>query len=323
MTTAGGSAFRHRDFTLFWVSLVTRGARAADGGGRHRLAGVLGLGRARSISGSIGLAEFLPLAAARASGRASRGPPAATELLTVMASSNAVVLGGLLAVTVCGQRARLAVLRARVRPGDRKRDRRTRRSCADAVARAAGDPRQRSRPALDRLPGLRGRRAGGRRHPLRDPARARLRRRDRPLDRRARVHARDAQRPGAGVRGHRRSRRGARGRSPDPAHERASGGDLARPVRGAPRRRRRAASDLREGHPRGRPDRARLPPCRARGRLAAVRARDHPLSDPAPCRADALRGRRRVRRLHDRLRPLADDVAVDARARAGRPRSTR
>ena len=49
------------------------------------------------------------------------------------------------------------------------------------------------------------------------------------------------------------------------------GRDLARPLRGAPRRRGRAAAGLREGHPGGRADGPRLPARGAGGRLARLR----------------------------------------------------
>ena len=60
MSTAGGSAFRHRDFALFWVSLVTEALALQMA--------VVAIGwQVYSISGSaldlglLGLAEFLPL----------------------------------------------------------------------------------------------------------------------------------------------------------------------------------------------------------------------------------------------------------------------
>ena len=99
MSTAGGSAFRHRDFSLFWTSLVAEALALQMA--------VVAIGwQVYSISGSaldlglIGLAEFLPLLllALPAGHLADRLPR--RNLLTVMASSNAVVLGGLLAVTV-------------------------------------------------------------------------------------------------------------------------------------------------------------------------------------------------------------------------------
>ena len=99
MSTAGGSAFRHRDFALFWVSLVTEALALQMA--------VVAIGwQVYSISGSaldlglIGLAEFLPLLllALPAGHLADRLPR--RNLLTVMASSNAVVLAGLLAVTM-------------------------------------------------------------------------------------------------------------------------------------------------------------------------------------------------------------------------------
>jgi MFS family permease len=99
MSTAGGSAFRHRDFALFWVSLVTEALALQMA--------VVAIGwQVYSISGSaldlglLGLAEFLPLLllALPAGQLADRIPR--RRLLTVMGASNAVVLSGLLAVTV-------------------------------------------------------------------------------------------------------------------------------------------------------------------------------------------------------------------------------
>ena len=80
--------------------------------------------------------------------------------------------------------------------------------------------------------------------------------------------------------------RGPRRRSPHPADEGALRRDLARPLRRALRRRGRAAPDLREGHPRGRADRARVPAHRAgRGRV-----RRGPRHRP-PARYDGVPGR--------------------------------
>ena len=99
MSTAGGSAFRHRDFALFWVSLVSEALALQMA--------VVAIGwQVYSISGSaldlglLGLAEFLPLLllALPAGQLADRIPR--RRLLTVMGASNAVVLSGLLAVTV-------------------------------------------------------------------------------------------------------------------------------------------------------------------------------------------------------------------------------
>jgi MFS family permease len=93
------SAFRHRDFALFWVSLVTEALALQMA--------VVAIGwQVYSISGSaldlglLGLAEFLPLLllALPAGQLADRIPR--RRLLTVMGASNAVVLSGLLAVTV-------------------------------------------------------------------------------------------------------------------------------------------------------------------------------------------------------------------------------
>jgi MFS family permease len=93
------SAFRHRDFALFWVSLVTEAlalqmAVVAIGWQVYTTSG-----RALDL-GLLGLAEFLPLLllALPAGQLADRLPR--RNLLTVMALSNVLVLVGLLAVTV-------------------------------------------------------------------------------------------------------------------------------------------------------------------------------------------------------------------------------
>jgi MFS family permease len=99
VSTAGRSAFRHRDFALFWVALVAEAlalqmAIVAIGWQVYSI-------RENPLDlGLIGLAEFLPLLllALPAGHLADRIPR--RRLLTVMASSNVLVLGGLLAVTV-------------------------------------------------------------------------------------------------------------------------------------------------------------------------------------------------------------------------------
>jgi MFS family permease len=99
VSRAGTSAFRHRDFALFWVSLVTEAlalqmAVVAIGWQVYSI-------RENPLDlGLIGLAEFLPLLllALPAGHLADRIPR--RRLLTVMASSNVLVLGGLLAVTI-------------------------------------------------------------------------------------------------------------------------------------------------------------------------------------------------------------------------------
>jgi MFS family permease len=93
------SAFRHRDFALFWVSLVTEAlalqmAIVAIGWQVYSV-------RENPLDlGLVGLAEFLPLLllALPAGHLADRVPR--RNLLTVMVSMNVVVLGGLLAITV-------------------------------------------------------------------------------------------------------------------------------------------------------------------------------------------------------------------------------
>ena len=99
MSRAGGSAFRHRDFALFWVALVTEAlalqmAIVAIGWQVYSV-------RENPLDlGLVGLAEFLPLLllALPAGHLADRVPR--RNLLTVMVSLNVVVLGGLLAITV-------------------------------------------------------------------------------------------------------------------------------------------------------------------------------------------------------------------------------
>ncbi|HJR96058.1 MAG TPA: MFS transporter [Gaiellaceae bacterium] len=101
MTRAGRSAFRHRDFALFWVSLVTESfalqmSFVAIGWQVYSV-------RENPLDlGLVGLAEFLPLLLfALPAGQLADRVPRRT-LLTVMVSMNVVVLGGLLAVTVSG-----------------------------------------------------------------------------------------------------------------------------------------------------------------------------------------------------------------------------
>jgi MFS family permease len=99
MSRDGRSAFRHRDFALFWVSLVTEAlalqmAIVAIGWQVYSV-------RENPLDlGLVGLAEFLPLLllALPAGHLADRVPR--RNLLTVMVSLNVVVLGGLLAITV-------------------------------------------------------------------------------------------------------------------------------------------------------------------------------------------------------------------------------
>jgi MFS family permease len=99
MRLASGSPFRHRDFALFWLSLVTEAfalqmAIVAIGWQVYSV-------RENPLDlGLVGLAEFLPLLilALPAGHLADRVPR--RHLLTVMVSLNVVVLGGLLGVTV-------------------------------------------------------------------------------------------------------------------------------------------------------------------------------------------------------------------------------
>jgi MFS family permease len=101
MRVPSGSAFRHRDFTLFWIALLTEGfglqmALVAIGWQVYSV-------RENPLDlGLIGLAEFLPLLlfALPAGQLADRFPR--RRLLVVMASLDVVVLSGLLAVTIQG-----------------------------------------------------------------------------------------------------------------------------------------------------------------------------------------------------------------------------
>ena len=101
MSEAGRSAFRHRDFALFWVSLVTESfalqmSFVAIGWQVYSV-------RENPLDlGLVGLAEFLPLLLfALPAGQLADRVPRRT-LLAVMISMNFVVLGGLLAVTLSG-----------------------------------------------------------------------------------------------------------------------------------------------------------------------------------------------------------------------------
>jgi MFS family permease len=101
MSSAGLTAFRHRDFALFWSSLVTEAlalqmAFVAIGWQVYAV-------RQNPLDlGLVGLAEFLPLPllALPAGHLADRLPR--RRLLVVMLLLNLVVLSGLLAVTVAG-----------------------------------------------------------------------------------------------------------------------------------------------------------------------------------------------------------------------------
>jgi MFS family permease len=101
VSSAGLTAFRHRDFTLFWSSLVTEAlalqmAFVAIGWQVYAV-------RQNPLDlGLVGLAEFLPLPllALPAGHLADRLPR--RRLLVVMLLLNLVVLSGLLAVTVAG-----------------------------------------------------------------------------------------------------------------------------------------------------------------------------------------------------------------------------
>ena len=265
--------------------------------------------------GLVGLVEFLPLLLLALPAGISPTHDRDDDLLAVMGVLDRVVSVWPPRRDRC-RRSSGRSTRSRS-PGGRQRDRRAGGTCAHAVARAAGDPRQRARPALDRIQGsaVVGPALGGILFAIQ--RRTRLRRRDRALDRRARVRARDAQRPCA---------RHPRAPSVSTRSWRAFASSGARTCFSA--RSRSTSSRCSSAAPwrsfrssrrtsSGSAHRARLPPCCSRGRLAAVRARIARYPIQRQRRADALGGRRGVRRLHGRLRPLQDDVAVDARAGAG------
>jgi MFS family permease len=104
MSSTGGSAFRHRDFALFWVALVTTGfamamAQVAIGWQVYAV-------RENPLDlGLIGLAEFLPvlLFALPAGHVADRFPR--RHVYSAMIVMDVVVFGLLLAVTVHGAEA--------------------------------------------------------------------------------------------------------------------------------------------------------------------------------------------------------------------------
>ena len=101
MSSASRSAFRHRDFAVFWVGLVTEAfalsmALVAIGWQVYSV-------RENPLDlGLIGLAEFLPLVLlALPAGQLADRVPRRT-LLAVMVSLDIVVLAGLLGVTIAG-----------------------------------------------------------------------------------------------------------------------------------------------------------------------------------------------------------------------------
>jgi MFS family permease len=101
VSSASRSAFRHRDFAVFWVALVTEAfalsmALVAIGWQVYSV-------RENPLDlGLIGLAEFLPLVLlALPAGQLADRVPRRT-LLAVMVSLDIVVLAGLLAVTIAG-----------------------------------------------------------------------------------------------------------------------------------------------------------------------------------------------------------------------------
>src|SRR5206468_8024969 len=103
-----------------------------------------------------------------------------------------------------------------------------------------------------------------------------------------------------------------------PSRAAAPGLVVAGPLRGAARRRHRAAADLRSRHPRHGPLGARTAAGGAGLRRARdVRGADAP-SGRAPRRAGAVRGRPRVRRRHRGLRRLHPPAAVTGGAHGAR-----
>ena len=105
MSSAGGSAFRHRDFAFFWAALVTTGfamamATVAIGWQVYSV-------REKPLDlGLIGLAEFipLPLLALPAGHLADRFPR--RTLLAIATALDVAVMVGLLFVTRAGADAR-------------------------------------------------------------------------------------------------------------------------------------------------------------------------------------------------------------------------
>ena len=225
---------------------------------------------------------------------------------------------GLLFVTRAGADCDVALLPARVRHRCRLGARRPRLAGADAVARPARDPRARARAPVDRLPGLRDRRAGDRRPPVRDPLRARLRGCRGAVGRLARRGAPPPHRARFGRWLVARPRERARRRAPRAPHAGAVRRHLARPLRRPVRRRGRAAARVREGRARRRAGRSRRAPRRSCGRRAVLGDHPHALARAPARRPEAAHGRRPLRALDRRLRPLARDVALAARARRRR-----
>ena len=203
--------------------------------------------------------------------------------------------------------------------GVRERDRCSGRSRAHAVARPAGDPRERARPALDRVPAL------GSSQDLRSAASSSRSSAELVYIvaivlslvalgcvlalRQGRVAVTEGvvglDEVLAGVRLIRRTNVLFGAISLDLFAVLLGGAVALLPI---------FAKDILDVGPTG----LGLPPHRARDRLARRRVADRALPDPSSGRPDAVRRRRGVRRLHGRVRALAGDVAVDARARARR-----
>ena len=272
--------------------------------------------------GLVGLAMFIPLPLLALPGRPPGGslpaPHAARDRDCARRRRH-----GRAALRHPGRsRFDMAVLRARVRHRSRIGARCSCLAGADAVARPARDPRTGARAAVDRVPGVRDRRACDRRPAVRGAFGARLRRcrgAVGPLARRVAVPPHRA-RFGRWV--VTRPRERARRRPPRAPDTRAARRHLARPLRRPLRRRGRAAarSSRRTCSTSGRPASAcsgrHLPSARCARRSSSP-------AGPWPARRpDAAHGRRPLRALDRRLRALARDVAFAARARRRRRRST-
>ena len=171
----GDSPFRHRDFVVFLGVMLATGfaiemSFVAIGWQVYAVhSNPLDLGL-------VGLAMFipLPLLALPAGHLADRFPR--RTLLAIATARRRGRHGRVALRHPRRSRFDVAVLPARVRHRRRVGARCPCLAGADAVARPARDPRAGARPAVDRVPGLRDRRARDRRPPVCDPLGARLRR---------------------------------------------------------------------------------------------------------------------------------------------------
>ena len=315
-------ALRERDFAFLWSAILGMGFA------NQMLAVAVGwqvyaIHRNPLDLGLIGLAEFLPLPilALPAGQLADRVPRKLIAAFAMLMSAG--IASALVVVTLHGANAvwPFFVLAA-----------------AAGVTSAVGWPAfgaltpelvsaelsaGRDGAALDRGPDRRRHRAGRRWADLRVQARARVHRGRGALRRRARLRAL-AQAPQLHSRagGRRAARPGQphRRRPLRAADADAARGDRARPVRGALRRRHRAAARLRAVDPPCRAVRSRHPAHRARGGRPGRRCDPRAPAAPLPGGADADRGRRRVRREHGRLRPFPLPPALPRSARGQRLR---